>query len=356
MVEEIAVQVRGHDREIGEKIARQIAERMRKIEGLVNVEIGDYDRRPELAASIDRTKASMLGVSVQDITQTLETTIRGTETTVFREDGNEYNVRIWLREDDRRQVDDIEHVGVATSTAKIIPLKNVVDFSPDRSPVIIGRLDKQRVLQVSADLADRDLGSVVTDLQDELDAVKIPSGFTLNIAGQWEEQQQSFADLRLGLILAVVLMYMVMASQFESLTDPLIILITLPLGAIGVILVLLLTNTTLNVQSFIGIVMLSGIVVNNAIVLIDYVNQLRIKQPDMPLEDVIVEAGVRRFRPILMTTLTTVLAMIPVALGWGEGGELQAPMARVVIGGLLSGTLMTLIAIPLICRATRALR
>jgi HAE1 family hydrophobic/amphiphilic exporter-1 len=155
----------------------------------------------------------------------------------------------------------------------------------------------------------------------------------------------------LGFLLAVVLMYMVMASQFESLKDPLVILITLPFGAIGVVVILVFSETTLNVQSFIGIVMLSGIVVNNAIVLVDYVNQLRQQHPELTPQEIATRAGVRRLRPILMTTLTTVLAMIPVALGWGEGGELQAPMARVVIGGLMSGTVMTLVAIPLICAA-----
>jgi hydrophobic/amphiphilic exporter-1 (mainly G- bacteria), HAE1 family len=351
---DVEVEVRGFDRESADRLARDVSDRMRRVNGLVNVQISDRDRRPEMAATIDRPKASLMGVSVSDITQTLETTIRGSEATVFREDGNEYNIRVWLREADRRRVEDVQHVGVATASGRIIPLKNVVEFDPERSPVVISRLDKQRVVQVTADVADRDLGSVVGDLQTELAAVRVPSGFSLNVAGQWEEQQKSFADLRLGFLLAVVLMYMVMASQFESLADPLIILVTLPLAAVGVILTLLWTGTTLNVQSFIGVVMLAGIVVNNAIVMIDYVNQLRRNRPDLPIDEVVVQAGVRRFRPILMTTLTTVLAMTPIALGWGEGGELQAPMARVVIGGLLSATVMTLIAIPLICRVAHA--
>jgi HAE1 family hydrophobic/amphiphilic exporter-1 len=151
-------------------------------------------------------------------------------------------------------------------------------------------------------------------------------------------------------------MYMVMAAQFESLLHPLLILVSVPLGAIGVILILVFTETTLNVQSYIGIVMLAGIVVNNAIVLIDYANQLRESEPETQLRDVIIKASRRRFRPILMTTLTTVLAMLPLGLGWGEGSELQAPMARVVIGGLISGTLITLVAIPLLYQAVEGRR
>eukprot|EP00913_Durusdinium_trenchii_P028281 g26509.t1 len=353
---DIDVEIRGHDRATADELAREIERRMKKLKGLINVEIGGRDRRPELAAHVDRAKASLLGVSVSDITQTLETTIRGTDTTVFREDGNEFNVLVRLRESDRDRIDDVAAVGVPTSAGRIIPLKSVVNFAKARSPVTISRQDQQRVLLVSADVEDRDLGSIVRELQDELTAIKLPDGFSLNIAGDWEEQQRSFADLRLGFILAVLLMYMVMASQFESLKDPLLILVTIPLGAIGVIVMLVATGTTLNVQSFIGMVMLAGIVVNNAIVLIDYINQLRRAHPELPIGEIISRAGVRRFRPILMTTLTTVLAMLPIALGWGEGGELQAPMARVVIGGLISGTLITLVAIPLLARVTMSNR
>jgi hydrophobic/amphiphilic exporter-1 (mainly G- bacteria), HAE1 family len=348
---DVVVEVRGYDLATAEQLADVVQRKMHGIRGLVNVQIGNRDRRPEVSARIDRIKAGLLGVNVQNISQTLETTVRGTEATVFREEGNEYKVRVRLRENDRNRVDDIEHVGVTAQKGLIIPLKSVVDFNHGEAPVTIARLDQQRVLQVTGDVDGRDLGSVVGDLQAELDGIRLPAGFSLNIAGQWEEQQRAFADLKMGFVLAVVLMYMVMASQFESLKDPLVILIALPFGAVGVIAVLVFTDTTLNVQSFIGIVMLSGIVVNNAIVLVDYVNQLRHRHPELASDEIATRAGVRRLRPILMTTLTTVLAMIPIALGWGEGGELQAPMARVVIAGLVSGTLMTLLAIPLICHA-----
>jgi len=202
---------------------------------------------------------------------------------------------------------------------------------------------------------DRDLGGVVADLTTRLDSDEWPTGFSYRIVGSYEEQQRSFRELTRGLVLAVVLMYMVMASQFESFGEPLVILVTIPLGAIGVILALFLTDTTLNAQSFIGTVMLAGIVVNNAIVLVDCIKQ-RLSAADVAedVTEVIVGASVRRFRPILMTTLTTVLAMLPIAWGWGEGGELQAPMARVVIGGLLSGSLITLLAIPVVCHIVRS--
>ena len=190
------------------------------------------------------------------------------------------------------------------------------------------------------------LGSAVAELQSRLAAVPVPGGFSLNIAGDWEEQQESFAALRWGLIVAVVLMYMVMASQFESLVHPFVILFTIPLALVGAVLALFLPGTTVNVVALIGVIMLAGIVVNNAIVLVDLINQLRAE--GMQRTEAIVEGGRARLRPILMTTLTTTLGLLPMALGFGEGSEVRAPMAITVIGGLLVSTLLTLIVIPVV--------
>ena len=345
---DIEVEVRGHDLETGEELARIVTEIMKGVPGLANVEAQVEDKRPELVTQIDRSKASMMGINVSQITQALETTVRGTEATVYREAGDEFNIRVWLREDDRDRFSDVQYVGVPTAVGQVVALKNLVQFEHEEVPVTIERRDQQRFIGITADVVDRDLGSTVADLQQRLRDIPLPEGFTINIAGDWEQQQESFESLKLGFIMAVLLMYMVMASQFESLIHPFLILFAVPLGAIGVILILVLTDTTLNVQSYIGIVMLAGIVVNNAIVLIDYANQLRVSEPEMDLTERILKASRRRLRPILMTTLTTVLGMLPLALAWGEGSELQAPMARVVIGGLISGTLITLLAIPLL--------
>jgi HAE1 family hydrophobic/amphiphilic exporter-1 len=347
---DVEVQVRGYDLRTADELATAIEDIMQDIPGLVNVEVEREDLRPELAASIDRAQAGLLGVSVKDISQALETTIRGTEATVFREDGDEFNILVRLQESDRNRLTDVEQVGVSTPNGRIVPLKTVVTFDHGQAPLAINRLDQQRIIGITADVEDRDLGSIISELQTKLKTVPVPNEFSLTIAGDWEEQQKSFKALMQGFVLAIILMYMVMASQFESLRDPLLILVTIPLGGIGVILVFVYTNTTLNVQSFIGVVMLAGIVVNNAIVLIDYMNQLRASDETLTGNELILHAAVRRFRPIIMTTATTVLAMLPIALGWGDGGELQAPMARVVIGGLLSGTLITLLAIPLVYR------
>ncbi|MCA8990563.1 MAG: efflux RND transporter permease subunit [Planctomycetaceae bacterium] len=346
----IAVLIRGHDRITAEQLAQSVTSAMETVPGLINVQLQSNDKRPELMTRIDRSKASQFGVSVRDVTQSIETTFRGTRATVFREDGDEFDVLVRLREEDRSRQADLDHVGVATADGRLLPLGNFLSYRSGDSPLQIQRLDQQRVLVITAASEGRDLGTVISELESKLATLSVPTGFNIEIAGDWEEQQESFQMLIKGFLLAILLMYMVMASQFESLRDPLLILFTLPLAAIGVILVLVFWDTTLNVQSFIGLIILAGVVVNNAIVLIDYANQLRREDNLRTNAEIIQQAAVRRFRPIIMTTLTTVLGMLPVALGWGEGGELQAPMARVVIGGLTSGTLITLVAIPIVLK------
>ena len=202
-------------------------------------------------------------------------------------------------------------------------------------------------MTVSADLSGRSMSDVLSDIRNQLHTIPVPRDFTIGLGGDYEEQQKSFHELLLSCILALVLVYMVMACQYESLRDPFVVMFSVPLAAIGVILMLFLSGTTFNIQSFIGSIMLGGIVVNNAILLVDHTNLLR-RKASMPLREAIEEAGRRRLRPILMTASTTIFGLVPLALGLGEGGEAQAPMARVVIGGLLSSTFITLIFVPVV--------
>jgi HAE1 family hydrophobic/amphiphilic exporter-1 len=213
--------------------------------------------------------------------------------------------------------------------------------------VRVERKDQQRVLTVSANITDRDMGSVLTDVRKGLGSVPVPQGFGIVFGGDYEEQQKAFRELLLSFLLALVLVYMVMACQYESLRDPFVVMFSVPFAVIGVVLMLFFTKTTFNVQSFIGCIMLGGIVVNNAILLVDHTNLLR-RRDGMSLREAIEEAGRRRLRPILMTAMTTILGLTPLAIGLGEGGEAQAPMARAVIGGLLSSTLITLVLVPVV--------
>ncbi len=223
-------------------------------------------------------------------------------------------------------------------------MRNVVASESSRGPILIDRKDQQRRVTVSANVAGRDLGSVALDVQALLDQIPRPVGYDLTVAGSFEEQQKAFRELVISLVLALVLVYMVLACQYESLRDPLVVMFSVPLAAVGVLVTLFITKTTLNIQSYIGCIMLGGIVVNNAILLVDQAG--RLIEDGMPTRDALVEAGRRRLRPILMTTLTTILGLMPLALGMGEGSEAQAPLARAVVGGLTGSTLITLVLIP----------
>jgi HAE1 family hydrophobic/amphiphilic exporter-1 len=227
-----------------------------------------------------------------------------------------------------------------------VVLRNVLEVRPRTGPVFIERKDQERIITVSANIAGRDLGSIVKDIKQGLQTSPVPRDFTVTFGADYEEQQKANRELLLSVILALVMVYMVMASLYESLLDPFVVMFSVPLAAIGVILMLFLTRTTFNVQSFIGCIMLGGIVVNNAILLVDHTNLLR--RRGMSLFEAIEEAGRRRLRPILMTAATTMLALVPLALGLGEGGEAQAPLARAVLGGLFSSTLITLVVIPVV--------
>jgi HAE1 family hydrophobic/amphiphilic exporter-1 len=227
-----------------------------------------------------------------------------------------------------------------------VALRNVVSSDSSRGPILIDRKDQQRRVTVQANVAGRDLGSVAFEVQARLDQIPRPVGYDLRVAGKFEEQQKASRELVISLVLALVLVYMVLACQYESLRDPLVVMFSVPLAAIGVLVTLFVTQTTLNVQSYIGCIMLGGIVVNNAILLVDQAG--RLVRGGMPIRDALVEAGRRRLRPILMTTLTTILGLMPLALGIGEGSDAQAPLARAVVGGLIGSTLITLVLIPVI--------
>jgi HAE1 family hydrophobic/amphiphilic exporter-1 len=288
-----------------------------------------------------------MGLNVGDIAETLETAIGGRQASMYREQGDEFNILVRLREEDRLDLAQIGQVPLSTPTGRTIPATSLISLQRQEGPGSITRQDQQRIVTVSGTIAGRDLGSVVGDVDSALRQVRFPQDYEYTFGGEYEEQQKSFRQLTFAALLALALVYMVMAAQFESLRDPFIVLFSIPLAAIGVVGILVLTGTTLNVQAFLGMIVLVGIVVNNAIVLIDYIGRLR-REQGFSVRDAVVTGAARRLRPVLMTTSTTVLGLIPMALGLGEGGELQAPLARVIIGGLTVSTLITLVVIPLV--------
>lgn len=343
----LAVEIRGYDLAVLNDLGVQAQEAMGRVQGVVGPRIAVPPGNPEMVVRVDRAKASSLGLNVADVAQTMETAIGGRQASMFRQEGDEFNIRVRLQEKDRLDLAQLSQIPLTTPTGSVIPAGSVVNLQRREGPSQIQRKDQQRILTVSGQLANRDLGSVVRDLEKELRAIDLPDGYSFGFGAEYEEQQEAFQQMLLAVILAITLVYMVMAAQFESLRDPFIIIFSIPVSTIGVVAILLLTSTSVTIQALLGVIVLVGIVVNNGIILVDYANQLR-RDHGMELRPAVIQAGESRLRPILMTTATTVLGLGPMALGIGEGAELQAPLARVVIGGLSASTLITLVLIPVL--------
>ncbi len=348
----LEVNLRGHDLAAAQKLAAAIKSYMEQVTGISGVRINRQGGHPELGVHIDRTKAAALGIPVSTIAQTIKTSLIGTRATLYRDGGDEFDVLVRLAGRDRLTPQAVLDITVPTPSGKAVPLKNMVNLEERKGPTEIHRLNQERIVSISGEVTGRDMGSVIRDLQVKLRGVQLPADFSIEVGGDYHEQQESFHELRWGLLLALVLVYMVMAGQFESLRDPLLIMFSMPLAVVGIMLSLWVTGSTFNVNSFIGIILLTGIVVNNAIVLVDYIN-LKIREDGLSVREAVIRGGTTRLRPILMTTLTTVLALLPLAMGLGEGSEVQAPLARVVIGGLTSSTLITLVFIPALYAAVK---
>ncbi len=343
---DITVEIFGHDLTVAEALGNQIEQKVKDIDGVVSADLSIKESSPELRVQLDRQGIADLGLSTAQIGQVVSSSILGTVATRYREGGDEYDIRVQLTKDTRSSKKDIENILLMTPIGKQIPLRAVANVEYTKAPKEIIREDQERMVSVNIDISGRDLRSVTRDVQNKIKQVAIPNDFRVEIGGVAEEQQKSFMYLGIAFMVAILLTYMVMASQFESLLDPFIILFTIPLSLIGVALALVITGTDLTVMALIGLVMLVGIVVNNGIVLVDYINQLRDR--GRSLFDAIMEGGRVRMRPVLMTALTTIFAMFPLALGLGESGQNWAPMARAVMGGLTVATALTLVVVPVI--------
>lgn len=346
-MEAVEVEIRGHDMNVADALAARVKNEVEQVKGVTDVVLSREIGSPEELIIIDRQKAADMKLTVSQIANALQTIISGTQASYFHEGGFEYIIRVQLKDADKMAAEEILDLNLTNADGRPVVLRNVVQVNPQTGPVLIERQDQERVILVAANISGRDMGSVIADIGDRLRSVPVPKDFSIGFGGDYEEQQKAFRELFLSIILSLILVYAVMACQYESLRDPFIIMFSVPFAAIGVILLLFLTNTTFNVQTFIGCIMLGGIVVNNAILLVDHTNLLR-RRDGMPMIEAVKEAGRRRLRPILMTALATSLGLLPLALGIGEGGETQAGLARSVIGGLMSSTFISLLFIPVI--------
>ena len=342
----IELELRGYDLDSADGVAQQLKAVIERVPEIKDVRLSRREGRPEQNLIIDREKIADLGLSVEEVARVIQTNVGGSRAGVYREGGEEFPIVVRLRPEDRLTTLDLASVSIRTDQGQVLPISSVVHTERRRSPTEIQRVDGQRVTYIRANLqSGAAMGDVIETLRKDVRAVALPPGFSLLFGGEYEEQQEAQRDFMLAIIVAVILIYMVMAAQFERFLDPFIVMVAVPLAIIGVVPTLLLTGTSLNVQSLMGIIMLTGIVVNNAIVLVDYVNLLR-REEGMDISRAVVEAGRRRLRPILMTTCTTILGMLPLAIGAGAGGEIQAALARTVVGGLAVSTLVTLVVIP----------
>ncbi|MFH7320530.1 efflux RND transporter permease subunit [Desulfurivibrio sp. D14AmB] len=345
--ERLSIEVRGFELDLLDRMARQVRDAIVEVEGITDLRLSREGGVPLELLRIDRQRAADLGLSVAGIARTIETAMAGSTAGQFRDGGNEYRIFMRLKDAEQLDFDDILNITVRNDLGEFVALRNVVMVERAEGPLTIERQDQQRISRIQGNLSGRDMGSVVADVRAKLAEIPVPRGIDITFGGDYEQQEKAFSEMALGLLLAVILVYMVMASLYESLRDPLIVMFSVPMALIGVVTMLLFTGTTLNANSYIGGIMLVGIVVNNAILIVDQASRLR-RGEGWSAYEAAMEAGRRRLRPILMTTLTTTFAMLPLALGMGEGSEQQAPMARAVVGGLLSSAFITLLLIPVL--------
>ena len=337
-------EVYGYDFTKTDSVAQRLKRILESVPGAADINISRSDYQPEYHVDFDREKLAMYGLNLSTAASALRNRINGTTASYFREDGMEYDIKVMYDPEHRRSISDIENIMLYNSMGQGVRLKEVGTVVERFYPPTIERKDRERIITVSTVVQERPMSEVIADAQPLIDKMDKPGDVMIQLSGSYEDQQDSFADLAILGILIIMLVYMVMAGQFESFTYPAIIMTSIMFAFSGIVIILLLTGTNLNVMSMIGAIMLIGIVVKNGIVLIDYINLNR--ERGMSVRRAVINGGHSRLRPVLMTSLTTILGMVPMAVGTGVGSEMWRPMGTAVIGGLTMSTLMTLLFVP----------
>ncbi|MGE5380593.1 MAG: efflux RND transporter permease subunit [Methylocystaceae bacterium] len=342
----INVQIKGDDMDVLKMLSNEVSDIVRKVPGTREVTSTLTDGNPEVQVKVDRMRAASYGLTPVQIASEIKNAMEGSVATRYKSQGDEIDVRVRYNPEAQQNLEYLTNLSILSPSGMLVQLSQVATFEIAQGPVQITRLNQTRLAEVNAYLLNRDLKNVMADIQEKVSVMNLPQGYTIEYGGQNKEMMDSFTSLAMALLLAIILVYAVMAVQYESFFNPFVIMFSVPTAFIGVTFSLLLTGRTFNVVSFIGVIMLVGIVVANAIVLVDYLKRLR--DQGMERNAAIIEAGRVRLRPILMTAMATILAMVPLALGIGSGGETQAPLATVVIGGLLVSTVITLVLVPVV--------
>jgi HAE1 family hydrophobic/amphiphilic exporter-1 len=353
----IQLRIYGHDPDTLVRIGNQVLDEIRDVPGLGNPDLSWQLGTPELRVVVDRQKAASLGLSFSDIANTINTATGGTVATYYEEGGFSIPVRVQLQEEQRKTIEALGRIvlraGQTQLTSQIalprgqwIRLNQVASMEITNAPSEINRLNRERYISVSGRPVDRPVGDIVREIDQRLTQFELPTGYRFQWGGAQEQMSRNFGDLAIAVVMAIALIYMVLAAQFESFVHPFTIMLAVPLALVGVLLALFLTGRSFGMTAFIGLLMLVGIVVKNSILLVDYTNVLR--EQGMERTAAVLRAGPTRLRPILMTSGATALGMLPLAIGMGKGTETQVPMATAVIGGLLSSTVLTLLVIPVV--------
>ena len=340
----IDYEIYGYDFEKTDSVAQRLKRILSSVKGTADIRISRDNYQPEYQVDFDRQKLAIYGLNLTTAANALRNRINGSTASYFREDGDEYDIKVMYDPDHRQSIEDIENILLFNAQGKGVRLKEVGTVVERFNPPTIERKDRERIITVSTVVQDRPMSDIIADAQPLIDKMEVPSGVTINLSGSYEDQQDSFRDLAMLAVLIIILVYIVMASQFESFTYPGIIMTSIMFAFSGLVLILWITGTNLNVMSMIGGIMLIGIVVKNGIVLIDYITLNR--ERGMSITKSVLHAGKSRMRPVLMTSLTTILGMVPMAVGTGEGAEMWRPMGVAVIGGLTFSTILTLLFVP----------
>ncbi len=343
---QLAVDIIGYDMNVTTVLANQIADKLKTIPGAVDVALNRGRERPEIEIVLNRDKIASLGLNTAMVATTVRNYMYGKTATKFRQEGDEFDVFIRLDKQYRHSLGNVENIAIPTLSGHFVKLKDIATIREVMYPPAINRKNMERVVTVGANVSGRPLGDVTADIKNYIKTLEIPPGIDIEYSGQVEQQSESFADLGLFLVLSIILVYMIMASQFESFLSPFIIMFSVPFALVGVAWGLYITKLPMSSIAFLATIMLIGIVVKNAIVLVDYTNILR--QRGYELFDAIISAGGNRLRPVLMTAVTTILGMLPLAISTGEGSETWRPLGVTVIFGLLVSTAVTLVLIPVI--------
>lgn len=344
----ISFELSGDDFTLLENYANQARDILASIDGVREADTSIADTKSEARIYIDRQKAAKYGLTTSSAANLIKTGIDGQVASQYTDDGKEYDIRVKLPENQTKTYEDLKNLKLKSGTGQWITIADIADMSIEQGYTTINRKDQKRIVTVSAQIYGTDMGTVTTAFNEKAKSIVMEDGYTLAAAGNYETMMEGFTSLGLAIALGLLLMYMIMAAQFESFIEPLLVMGSVPMSMIGVAIALVINGEPMNVISFIGILMLSGMIVNNAIVLLDFINTAKKENMDIERNELVVKAGMTRMRPVLMTTLTSVLGFLPMVISTAEGSEMMRPLAIVLLGGLMIGTVLTLVFVPVL--------